>query len=176
MVYTYGPNSETKLEAKSAKSAKSEYESLNLNLKNDPPLHPYESLNLPELKNALYVARKAIIVDLTKNMSIPPFVIRRCGFFKRLKGEKIAKKYIMYVKRNMSGCSHCAYENSCSSVFDFDHVDESTKIDSISKMVREGRNLGDIENEIKKTQYLCSNCHRERTALQFGWSTFQEYE
>ena len=39
-------------------------------------------LNLPELKNALYVARKAIIVDLTKNMSIPPFVIRRCGFFK----------------------------------------------------------------------------------------------
>ena len=124
----------------------------------------------------MYKARKKMIIELTKQYDMPPFVIKRYSPFYFMKGEKYAKKYIMEVKKNLPGCSHCGYMNSCSSVFDFDHVDNTSKIDSISKMVREGKCLGIIEDELKKTQYLCSNCHRERTALQFGWSTFQNYE
>ena len=47
-------------------------------------------------------------------------------------------------------------------VMDFDHLDSTTKVDTISRLQRTGSKELIIE-EIKKCELVCSNCHRERT-------------
>lgn len=49
-------------------------------------------------------------------------------------------------------------------VLDFDHLDRSIKIDNVSNMVCQGLSWLKIEEEIKKCQILCANCHRRKTA------------
>lgn len=46
---------------------------------------------------------------------------------------------------------------------DFDHRDPSTKFHAISKMASKARSKKAIEDEIKKCDLVCSNCHRIRT-------------
>lgn len=51
-------------------------------------------------------------------------------------------------------------------VLDFDHKDETQKNFSLSNaLVSEDKLL----QEIEKCDIRCANCHRRRTALQFGW-------
>lgn len=52
-------------------------------------------------------------------------------------------------------------------VLDFDHMRD--KVENISKMVSYQRPFKLIEAEIEKCQVRCANCHRRRTAKQFGW-------
>lgn len=54
-------------------------------------------------------------------------------------------------------------------VLDFDHVDHTLKTANISKMVRDRARWSRIEEEIAKCEVRCANCHRRRTAKQFGW-------
>lgn len=54
-------------------------------------------------------------------------------------------------------------------VLDFDHRDASDKFANISDMVRRGFARLRIEGEIEKCDVRCANCHRRRTAAQFGW-------
>ncbi len=51
-------------------------------------------------------------------------------------------------------------------VLEFDHTGE--KLFTIS---RAGRNkkLVDVQKEIEKCEVRCANCHRRKTAQQFGW-------
>lgn len=51
-------------------------------------------------------------------------------------------------------------------VLEFDHI--SDKIVEVSKMHR-NYNLEQVKNEINKCQVRCANCHRRKTAKQFGW-------
>lgn len=53
-------------------------------------------------------------------------------------------------------------------VCDFDHV-RGTKEYGISNMVRDKMARHDIEKEIEKCEVRCSNCHRKKTAKDFGW-------
>jgi hypothetical protein len=53
-------------------------------------------------------------------------------------------------------------------VLEFDHRDPSTKRMSVSSML-EGYSWLQIEAEIGKCDVRCANCHRRRTARQFGW-------
>ena len=53
-------------------------------------------------------------------------------------------------------------------VLDFDHRDPSTKRLEISSML-EGYSWAAISAEIATCDVRCSNCHRRRTAHQFGW-------
>lgn len=53
-------------------------------------------------------------------------------------------------------------------VLDFDHV-RGTKTTSISNMIRSAYSTETIEEEIKKCEVRCANCHRRQTAKQFGW-------
>lgn len=50
---------------------------------------------------------------------------------------------------------------------DFDH--QSGKIMGISQMIRQNVSLDIIKQEITKCKVRCANCHRVRTAKQFGW-------
>ncbi len=52
-------------------------------------------------------------------------------------------------------------------VLDFDHIDPVTKLFSVGKMLSRQASPA-IEREIEKCVVRCANCHRLRTASQFG--------
>ena len=54
-------------------------------------------------------------------------------------------------------------------VLDFDHVDRFTKSWEIAARNNDGLGWRTIEAEIAKCVVRCANCHRRRTARQFGW-------
>lgn len=53
-------------------------------------------------------------------------------------------------------------------VLDFDHI-SGEKDDCISRMMNNGDNVEDILKEIEKCVVRCANCHRRKTAKDFGW-------
>ncbi len=53
-------------------------------------------------------------------------------------------------------------------VLDFDHV-TGTKVANVSSLVANGYSLSAVKREIAKCVVRCANCHRRRTAQQFGW-------
>jgi hypothetical protein len=55
---------------------------------------------------------------------------------------------------------------------DFDHLDGYTKKFDISWAVRNGISKDRIVEELRKTQLLCSNCHRYRTFLRLKGEKF----
>ena len=58
-------------------------------------------------------------------------------------------------------------------VLDFDHMDECNKLASVADMLRDCCAWARIEAEINKCIVRCANCHRRRTAAQFGWYKLQ---
>lgn len=55
-------------------------------------------------------------------------------------------------------CSTCGLEDPCFSVYDFHHLDRTTKTERIGALVNRGWYR--IEAELKKCIVLCANCHR----------------
>jgi hypothetical protein len=53
-------------------------------------------------------------------------------------------------------------------VLEFDHIEPSTKIDCISEMIPRS-SIENIKTELNKCEIRCANCHRRKTAKQFGW-------
>jgi hypothetical protein len=64
------------------------------------------------------------------------------------------------------GCIECG-ENDLR-VLDLDHV-RGKKEGNISVMVGYGVSWARISAELAKCEIRCANCHRKRTAAQFGW-------
>ena len=52
-------------------------------------------------------------------------------------------------------------------VLEFDH--QRDKLLAVSVLCREGYSLDKVKQEIAKCEVVCANCHRRRTAKQFGW-------
>jgi hypothetical protein len=64
-------------------------------------------------------------------------------------------------------CVDCGENNPL--LLDFDHRESATKLGNIGELShRRGWNF--ILAEIAKCDVRCANCHRRRTAVQFGWS------
>lgn len=65
----------------------------------------------------------------------------------------------------------CECGESDPAALDFDHDDPSIKNFTIGRQVA---NLSDekLLDEIEKCTVRCANCHRKRTAQQFGWYAF----
>lgn len=60
-------------------------------------------------------------------------------------------------------------------VLEFDHIDPSNKIFSISQAVKYGYRWHKVMDEIQKCRILCANCHKRRTASQYNWyKAFEE--
>jgi hypothetical protein len=55
-------------------------------------------------------------------------------------------------------------------VLDFDHVESQNKREEISLLSRRGRGLAELQLEMSRCVVRCANCHRRRTARQFGWA------
>ena len=66
---------------------------------------------------------------------------------------------IDYLKRNP--CIDCGESDIV--VLEFDHRDRALKSILVSEAVRQGWKWERIEDEIKKCDVVCSNCHRRRT-------------
>lgn len=66
-------------------------------------------------------------------------------------------------------CIDCGESNPI--VLEFDHV-RGIKKQSISRMITCGRRWDLIEEEMAKCDVRCVNCHRIKTAKDFGWNTY----
>lgn len=53
-------------------------------------------------------------------------------------------------------------------VLEFDHV-SGEKIMDVSRMARHGVSERKLRAEMEKCEIRCANCHRRRTAMQYGW-------
>lgn len=58
-------------------------------------------------------------------------------------------------------------------VLEFDHRDTCNKTHDVSRMVHLSFSLSKIQAEIDKCDVRCANCHRRRTAKQFGYYGYE---
>ena len=79
-----------------------------------------------------------------------------------LKKRNLAKRFIDQYKLDHPICKDCGISYP-PHILDFDHL--SNKIAGLSKMGRDGIIIKRIEEEIKKCEVVCFNCHRHRTWL-----------
>lgn len=70
---------------------------------------------------------------------------------------------INYLKTH--ACVDCGEKDPL--VLEFDHVRDKYK--DVSILVRNSTSLDLISKEIEKCEVRCCNCHRRKTAKQFGW-------
>jgi len=61
-------------------------------------------------------------------------------------------------------CADCGESDIV--VLEFDH--QRDKVADVSLLARDGYSLDKIKREIDKCEVVCANCHRRRTAKQFG--------
>jgi hypothetical protein len=54
-------------------------------------------------------------------------------------------------------------------VLEFDHLDPKDKVMEVTLLVRGAYCWETIELEISKCEVRCANCHRRKTAKQYGW-------
>jgi hypothetical protein len=54
-------------------------------------------------------------------------------------------------------------------VLEFDHRDPASKSVEVGNLLHRGGSWTAVEAEIAKCDVRCANCHRRRTAQQFGW-------
>jgi hypothetical protein len=71
---------------------------------------------------------------------------------------------IVYLKDK--NCVDCKEPDAI--VLEFDHIDPSLKRAQIGNVLGSW-NWNTILTEIEKCEIRCANCHRRRTAKQFGW-------
>ena len=72
---------------------------------------------------------------------------------------KIRDRY--YDLKKTLKCVECG--NDDFRVLEFDHLNETTKLFAIGEGMKLGYAFSKIEEEIKKCQVLCANCHRIKT-------------
>ncbi len=78
---------------------------------------------------------------------------------------KIRAELFTYL--STKSCIDCGENNPI--VLEFDHTDSDLKFKSISKMLSGHYSWKSVQEEIKKCQILCANCHRLKTYAQFGF-------
>jgi len=82
---------------------------------------------------------------------------------------KIRKWFYETILSN-SKCVDCGIDGP-PEILDFDHI-EDNKFKSISQLVTESYGKESILKELKKCVCRCANCHRIKTAKDFGWYDF----
>lgn len=78
---------------------------------------------------------------------------------------KINREYIwQYLSENP--CIDCGESDPV--VLEFDHKGDVEKVGHVSRLARD-RTLDIVKAEIAKCDVRCANCHRRKTARQFGY-------
>lgn len=83
----------------------------------------------------------------------------------------ILHKQVQQIKLKTGECQDCKRPVTLETtfLFDYDHVDPSTKIDSISNMIANRRPLDEVQQEINKCRLICCACHRLKTRIVNKW-------
>nr|QBK91819.1 MAG: hypothetical protein LCPAC304_01570 [Pithovirus LCPAC304] len=99
---------------------------------------------------------------------------KKCLGLKSKKSSEWKKEYVISVKLAIAKCEVCenAVTQSTHYCFDFDHIDRTTKTESVSRMLNRRRPLSIIQAEIDKCRLLCCKCHRLHTWDQLGHRTY----
>ena len=79
--------------------------------------------------------------------------------------QELRKKVYEYLSKNP--CVDCGEADIV--VLDFDHTNPKTKVGTVMSIVGNSTRWEPVLEEINKCQVRCSNCHRRKTAKQFGW-------
>lgn len=84
-----------------------------------------------------------------------------------------AKEFVNSIRMRLGRCEICQYFNKdFLEVLQFDHLDPTTKHNSISQMVNERYPNSVIQQEIDKCRMICGNCHRLHTIQQFNYMSY----
>ncbi|HEV2009593.1 MAG TPA: hypothetical protein VGS17_01010 [Candidatus Limnocylindria bacterium] len=81
---------------------------------------------------------------------------------RRLENRRLVRQYLL-----SHPCVDCGEADPV--VLDLDHRDPATKVQAVTWLAGR-RNWAIVAAEIDKCDVRCANCHRIRTAQQFGWS------
>jgi hypothetical protein len=68
-----------------------------------------------------------------------------------------------FIAEAKTHCTVCGYDR-CQAALDFHHIDDTTKVDTVSNMVRNLAPFEEIRAEIEKCVVVCCRCHREHHA------------
>ena len=96
--------------------------------------HKWYSLNYKKKMESVY-KRRQIIADWFKNLKLS----KKCKTCKAVPDEKTLRK------------------------FHFHHKNPDEKLTDVSTLVHKGYSLKIIKEELKKCQFLCSDCHADLT-------------
>jgi hypothetical protein len=95
-----------------------------------------------------------------KEIKVKKFLKETNGKESRNRRRKKLKEIIDGMKSN--SCGDCGKKYP-PYVMELDHLDGGKKVDSVSKMINKERPIEMILEELKKTEPICTNCHRIRT-------------
>lgn len=88
---------------------------------------------------------------------------------RRKKATLETSRRLVYNYLLQNPCKDCGEKDPI--VLEFDHQRDKKHI--ISKMVNEGYSTDTLKREIEKCEVRCSNCHRRKTARDFGYYCFR---
>ena len=80
---------------------------------------------------------------------------------RRNRFRKLANNYKL-----LCGCKKCGYKDNAYAL-EFDHINPSKKLESISHLINKGRSKKIIKDEIRKCRVLCANCHAIHSRQQY---------
>lgn len=85
----------------------------------------------------------------------------------RKRNAMVLKQIQDYVWKYLSihKCVDCGESDTV--VLEFDH--QRGKQYNVSELIRERRSLARVKLEVGKCVVRCANCHRRKTAIDFGW-------
>lgn len=85
---------------------------------------------------------------------------------RKRKRREFLKEFTRRYKK-LCGCKNCGIKNPI--VLEFDHLDSSTKISTVSQMISDRYSIETVKEEIRKCQVLCANCHAIKTAKDYNY-------
>jgi hypothetical protein len=91
------------------------------------------------------------------------YYIKKAKKRNKEKSKEIQEFILKYLSKHP--CIDCGEKDPV--VLDFDH--KGDKIASVSDIIRKGHSVKAILEEISKCEVRCANCHRRKTAKEFGW-------
>jgi lysozyme family protein len=86
------------------------------------------------------------------------------------KKNRLEKGAFIYNYKKTHPCVDCGEKDPI--VLDFDHRNPEDKTGNISRMATNRTSIKNLKKEIAKCDLRCANCHRRRTAKQFGWYSY----
>ena len=92
--------------------------------------------------------------------------LKRQRCYNNRKRDEFRRNIFVYLKAHP--CVDCGEADVI--VLDFDH--RRDKKHTISQLVYSNKSWEEILGEIEKCEIRCANCHRRKTARQFGWKKY----